>query len=94
MKQFRDHPKEQLIYLTKFFEKYEKHVALTSRRSGSPEAKKYQQYILLLIKLTCEQKEQVEVEPWVSKPFCPIEPAIKICKQNKNGFGEAILLMR
>ena len=28
------------------------------------------------------------------KTFCPIDPAIKICKQNKNGFGEAILMMR
>ena len=49
---------------------------------------------MLLIKLTCNQKEPEEVEPWVIKPYCPIEPAIKICKQFKNGFGEAILLMR
>ena len=94
--QFRDHPKEQLIYLTKFFEKNEQQIIASTRCSESADAKKYQNYILLLIKLICEQKENEpeEVEQWVIKPFCPIDQSLKYCRQYKNGYGEAVLLMR
>ena len=97
MKQFRDYPKEQLNYLQKFFEKSEQQVIEAARHPNSRDHLQYQHYIQLLISLMCDtknEKEPEDVEPWVMKPFCPIEQSLKICKKYKNGYGEAILLMR